>query len=44
MAKAPKRTQNVPDDLAVSQYMGSMQEIEEGLRLIAKNKKSGRGR
>ncbi|HRY13671.1 MAG TPA: hypothetical protein P5309_08870 [Syntrophomonadaceae bacterium] len=40
MTKAQKQPKDVPDDLAVSQYMGSMSEIEEGLRDLAKNKKS----
>ena len=38
MTKAQKQPKDVPDDLAVSQYMGSMSEIEEGLRDLAKNK------
>lgn len=40
MIKAQKQPKDFPDDLAVSQYMGSMSEIEEGLRELAKNKKS----
>ncbi|MEQ8200255.1 MAG: hypothetical protein ABRQ24_02410 [Syntrophomonadaceae bacterium] len=40
MFKAQRQPQDIPDDLAVSQYMGSLSEIEEGLREIAKNKKS----
>lgn len=40
MIKAQKQPKDFPDDLAVSQYMGSMSEIEEGLRELNKNKKS----
>ena len=40
MIKAQKQPQDFPEDLAVSQFMGSMSEVEEDLEELAKNKKS----
>ncbi len=40
MAKAQRKSQNVPDDLAVSQYMGSLSEIAAGFKEIGQPNRS----